>query len=604
MGTYKGLNEFNVAPSNAKKIGVFKDNSLVGYVPLGNLNKNRGTLLYKVGLLSDIHQDVTNDETESENDLANALSLYKSLGVDFCISAGDIILEATIPNKQPEYQNFGKVVSAQDLKVYSCTGNHDVWVYSESDWKKYVNAKNQVRYSDVNYVSGGTNSSFEITKGNDHYLFLSMQNWIPSDSETYNALERAYSAEELAWLTNKLEEYRNERTFVITHLFFPDGAGNFYKGDAHYATNNLLAGNAYNTLKNLRSKYPNTVWFSGHSHWKYYLQEINSSEESYKGKYCNVCRAAEGAWMVHLSSIARPIDAKLESGVWKQDKDNSCYGMASEGGIMYVYENAIEIQGISLKTNNHGNTGNTTWDNTFLPIGDYLLDTTLVNVEASTPETGGTEEPEPEEPTVINGIELTSDEVENWKDVTDLVVGTSSAVTVNGSSDTQPANVKVGLINSAGKYTLKSGINHLVRSKDYLSSLNSITNNTTVKGGISTFAEMITSSSFTTDGLGASSQKIRVIFKGLHIWKADDTSAKFDVSVSDFYYNGGSNVAYTNGAKPKSRTDGSIQVDFYGANNKFIIWNKAVFGEAVGTIVSPKVDYYAKFDSVVVLVQK
>ena len=33
--------------------------------------------------------------------------------------------------------------------------------------------------------------------------------------------------ERLDKLEEKLEEYRNERTFVFTHLFFPEKAGNF-----------------------------------------------------------------------------------------------------------------------------------------------------------------------------------------------------------------------------------------------------------------------------------------------------------------------------------------------------------------------------------------
>lgn len=409
MAVFLGLNEYNIAPTSAKKIGVFKNNQLVGYVPLGNLNKNRGQLLYKVGLLSDVHQDVTADTTESYADLQHALAYYNSKGVDFCICCGDILEEYAVgqtTNRTNEWKQYSEVVSAQNLKVYAVTGNHDVAqnMFVEATWKKYVNAKSQVKYDDVNYVSGGTNSSFEITKGNDHYLFLSMQKWTPG-ADSYNGLNQAYSDAELTWLESKLEEYRNERTFVVTHLFFPDMAGAFNKGNAIYGASNTMVEPIISRLKALLNKYSNSIWFSGHSHWKWYLQDVNKTDNTYKGRYCNVCKATSGALTIHLPSCAKPIDYNDADG-GTRDKDTSCSGLASEGGIMYVYENAIEIQGISFKTNNHGATGNTSYDDTLLPIANYLLDTTLVNV----PSSGGEEpeEPEPEEPTkTLESISVT-----------------------------------------------------------------------------------------------------------------------------------------------------------------------------------------------------
>ena len=65
------------------------------------------------------------------------------------------------------------------------------------------------------------------------------------------------------------EEYKDERCFIITHLFFPDRAGNL---NDIYPSGNWLRGAQLESLKKLCDTYHNTIWFSGHSHWEWQLQ--------------------------------------------------------------------------------------------------------------------------------------------------------------------------------------------------------------------------------------------------------------------------------------------------------------------------------------------
>ena len=160
----------------------------------------------------------------------------------------------------------------------------------------------------------------------------------------------AYTESNIKWLENKLEEYRNERCFVITHLFFPDKAGNLLD---IYPSYNWLAGTQLTTLQTMRDRYKNTIWFSGHSHWKWSLQQYDDD--------ANICRNPESGWSVHVPSCAKPIDS---NGTSREDR----YAQ-SEGAVINVYENHIDILGVDFIAGK------------YLPIATYRLDTTLQEVE-------------------------------------------------------------------------------------------------------------------------------------------------------------------------------------------------------------------------------
>jgi hypothetical protein len=216
--------------------------------------------------------------------------------------------------------------------VYTTTGNHD----AKGDgvnvtlWKLYT----------------GQDITFEVSRtlanGNtDHYLFLGMSYW------NFTA---AYLESSIKWLEGKLEDYRNERCFVITHLFFPDRAGNM---NEVYPSYNWLSGAQLNTLQAMCDRYKNSIWFSGHSHWKWSLQQYDD--------LANICRNPESGWSVHIPSCAKPIDS---NGTSREDRVAQ-----SEGAVMNVYENHIDILGVDFI------------DGKYLPISTYRLDTTLQEVE-------------------------------------------------------------------------------------------------------------------------------------------------------------------------------------------------------------------------------
>lgn len=330
----------NIAPYQANKIGVYNsEGKRVGYIPLGNLKKDFGTRLYRFGLLSDVH-DYEGSTAEPSEDFQTALQLFNDKeDVEFTCICGDISQNGT----ESEFQMFHNDVNTKsaDTSVYTTSGNHDCGsgsgkTINETLWQTYTG--NGLVFEKSRILDNGKT---------DHFLFLGMSTWSLGSSGT------PYSDSNITWLSNKLEEYKNDRCFVFTHLFFPERAGNL---NDIYPSYNWLQGTQLTTLQGLCDKYVNTIWFSGHSHWKWYLQKYQDRANIYRSLKDN--GQPNCGWCVHVPSCASPIDS---NGTTRVEKP-----LESEGAIVDVYENYIDIRGIDLK------------NNLYLPIATYRLDTTLI----------------------------------------------------------------------------------------------------------------------------------------------------------------------------------------------------------------------------------
>ena len=328
--SYTDFIEQNIAPYSAEKIGVYdSDGNRVGIIPLGNFKPNYGERLYRFGLLSDVHNQ-SNQSAESTEDLQRALTYFneKQSVWATCI-CGDISQNGTASEFQIYKNNVD--TKSPNTPVYTTVGNHDATTggLNVNTWNTYT---------------GNHGRCFEITKNNDHFLFFGMNKWSLGNSGT------PYLDTDIDWLEEKLETYRNQRCFVFTHLFFPTRAGNL---NNIYPSGNWLGGEQLTRIQALNDRYKNSIWFSGHSHWKWYLQKYQDRANIYKDN-CG--------WCVHVPSCANPIDSNGTS------RDNK--PLESEGAIVDVYENYIDIRGMNLKAGK------------YLPIAQYRLDTTLVNIDA------------------------------------------------------------------------------------------------------------------------------------------------------------------------------------------------------------------------------
>lgn len=87
--------------------------------------KDKGKLLYKVGLMSDVHFDVEDaHNSEYKTDLQNACEVFVKNGCEFVASCGDFA-----QYNDADYDEFkdwyGAHGYAKGLRLFTCLGNHD-----------------------------------------------------------------------------------------------------------------------------------------------------------------------------------------------------------------------------------------------------------------------------------------------------------------------------------------------------------------------------------------------------------------------------------------------------------------------------------------------
>ena len=405
--TFSNFIHNQIAPPGAKKIGIYNSsNQKVGEIPLGTLENTFGTPLYKVGLLSDIHVDTTDYNyskyinsypysDEGAGDLRRALKWFRDVEqVDMVCASGDL----SQYGEDSEFQMTQTAVAEQipNIPFYTCTGNHDCYS-SHSGASTFLNYTRRTLDSTAHsivtstayqnsfyFLHPYTNANNETI--NDVFIFFSMYNYSASN---------AYLAADLTWLGTILEQYKTNRVFIFTHLFFPEYAGNLGRVNGSggiYPPGNWLSGSGLTTLMNYFSTYNNTFWFSGHSHWKWDLQRYQ--------KNLNVARyGASGAWSIHLPSLSLPIDSDYTNTSSETSTNRVEKPLETQGAVMDVYEDKIVIRGIDFNINTSQN-GDTTqgYEGSdyvrYLPIAMYELHTGVnpedgEDIEIGTWEAGG-----------------------------------------------------------------------------------------------------------------------------------------------------------------------------------------------------------------------
>ncbi len=329
IATYEDFIDVNIAPADASAIGVFdSEMNCLSSISISSFKPEFSTPVYTFGVLSDIHLTIDN-VADCQDKYQAALNFFNENDVEFTCVCGDISEKGTAE----EYAVYKQITSSfsPNTPVYTTTGNHDARSrgINHADWKEYT----------------GSEVVFDFTMPlpdgrNDHFIFFGMSYWSPTG---------AYIEEHVKWLEDKLSEYKEERCFIITHMFFPDMAGNM---NEVYPSANWLTGTLLERLKAICDNNPNTIWFSGHSHWKWSLQKFDDR--------ANVCRTYEdnkpsSGWCVHIPSCAKPTDSDGESRVAMTKE--------SEGAIIKVYEDHVDLYGLDLINSK------------YLPIAIYRLDT-------------------------------------------------------------------------------------------------------------------------------------------------------------------------------------------------------------------------------------
>lgn len=317
MAQYTDFIPVNTATKGARRIGVYNaEGKRMGYIPLASLTPpDARKKLYSFGVLSDVHIG----QSTSTADFTAALQ-FLSAETDFICISGDLVHDGTNTSQWTEYKSI--VASHASVPVYACAGNHDGYNASlESVVSNYT----------------GHPLYYTITHGNDVFVFVGCR------SDSNGSL---FTSAELTWLANTLEANKSKRVFLFQHVRPDDACGNalgIYTYDA-------WGGTEATTFENLLRQYPNVVFFHGHSHLKFDLQQYSDLANIDKKFDC---------WSVHVPSITVP-----RSTASAVNPSRIELYAESEGYVVDVYENGIHLRGRDFITGE------------YLPIASYWLDTT------------------------------------------------------------------------------------------------------------------------------------------------------------------------------------------------------------------------------------
>lgn len=312
----------NTVPKGVKSLAVYNENNKkVGVIPLGNLApKSTGNILYTFGALSDVHLPVDT----GPDDFVRALNyLNNEEKVDFICISGDMGSSGT-DAEWASYKNYVDTYSP-NTPVHISAGNHDA---GHSAPKAY---EYPIQYT-------GNPLYYSFTQGDDVFIIFGMSLWG----------DPPFTNESLQWLYETLEVNRNKRCFVFEHFMRYNGCGN---ANGTYYADNLNNTNG-KVFLSLMKHYKNVLWFHGHSHTKFNVQEVMPSP------IANYDRMF-GCHSIHIPGLCYP-----------RDKDMNSFYAESEGYVVDVYKNGIHLRGRDFVAKK------------FLPIASYWIDTTPTAITA------------------------------------------------------------------------------------------------------------------------------------------------------------------------------------------------------------------------------
>ena len=327
MAEYSKFIPENTAVRGARRIGIYnKKGNRVGSIPLGPLTKSTGEKLYSFGALSDVHVQY---ET-AQADFQRALGYLNDIeDVAFTCICGDLTANGT----EAELTAYKDAVDSHspDTPVYAVFGNHDTYQGLHESAETYT----------------GQPLCYTFTHENDVFVMMGII------SGYSGAIGTLFTREMLQWLYETLEANRNNRCFLFQHILSAKGSGD----GLNIYPYTKLAGDEAAVFESLLSHYHNVIWFHGHSHMAFDLQE-----KSDLANYDHVF----GCHSVHIPSLAAPRDQNAAGTGYV-----NVYG-ESEGYVVDVYENGIHLRGRDFVKGE------------FLPIASYWLDTPLQTVAPGT----------------------------------------------------------------------------------------------------------------------------------------------------------------------------------------------------------------------------
>lgn len=297
---------------------------------------------YRYSALSDIHIDLQDGGTNTyyvnaSKNFALALEVSAARDVDFIVTAGDQVTNAS--GSTLEWMEYQRVIaqSSYDGPIYEAIGNHEMRYaeYSECDVacgiEEFIVATG---LDGTEMTMQARKPYYELTepKTGDHFIFMALEyNENPSGYDEF-------SDEQLGWVEGLLEKYCGDghRIFLIQHSAIRGyGAGDDHDDPAYGGA--IIADKTFPShlrFQELLEKYTDVIWLSGHTHVDF-RDDVNFSDED--GTSC---------YMFHIPSVANTTRLSYDAD-HNRTLDRTFYDDTTQGYLVDVYADAVLLCGIN-----------------------------------------------------------------------------------------------------------------------------------------------------------------------------------------------------------------------------------------------------------------
>lgn len=337
------ISRFAAIPDGAESILVCKGGICRAHYDIEEEKLPSDKPIYNFGALSDVHFNRYKFPVKDNSVLTftNALNFLDMFDVRLVGMSGDVSRK----DEEDSFIKFNRIAAEHSYPVYTCLGNHDsregcnknhwydymnVGVYSE---QKAEGVKSVVRDT-LDFVYAPENTYGDV------FIFLSQ---VASD---YTATGFNVTKEQLDWLGEQLEQYKDRTVYLFYHSFLPsdDGVvgtcvGNIMGPHGEtYGAEGTLGRYDDVRLKEYLAENKNVIFFTGHSHLAFSMQKYNPN--------LNIGQYKDGAVMVHIPSVSSTRTIGIKEGRHGLIDKNTLNG--SEGYIVSVYESRIVLTGVDF----------------------------------------------------------------------------------------------------------------------------------------------------------------------------------------------------------------------------------------------------------------
>lgn len=377
IGTENAKAEFvfgyhTAIPADATKIiAVLKDsenatveNAVAVYdIPVEKqLGYKSTNTLYTFNSYSDIHIDEESwGETPaywweySEMHFAQALEYATNMDVDFIVSSGDQVTNASYRTLDKEWMAYQYILAASDYvnPIYESSGNHEIRQAGMiEDGLSAFTIGTGLDSKAATLKEFKPYYSFTEPKTGDLFIVMALEGGYKP------AKHDEFTQEQMDWVDALLEE--NYGTGINIYIIQHANMSGYGPGDD--LENPYYEGSMDTSLpsavwfKGILEEYKDVIWISGHSHEAY---ELGYNYTNHNGTACH---------MIHNSSVGNP------SYVTDGEIDYSFHEDISQGYFVQVFENTIIFNGANLCAQK------------IYPAYSYIIDgnTTMEEIEEKT----------------------------------------------------------------------------------------------------------------------------------------------------------------------------------------------------------------------------